>query len=390
MATHDGKKVLVVGAGIGGLATALALQNAGIDVEIYDDAADNMPNFGIMLASNGVAALRLLGVELVPGERGETLQTYEFRTPRGRAIRQMPMPEIHARLGTTGYLTSRADLREVLLAKASGIPLIRRSAVTGFEIGKTSGRVSIAFEGGRRVYGDAVIGTDGVHSVIRRQLVGTEPLGDSGYICWLGIVPFEHHRLTSGLVSGYLGAGQRFGISDIGGGRAFWWATKAMPAELSRNWSGGKAEVMRAYEGWADEAQQAIRATPEESIVAFPMVDRPFLEQWGKGPVTLLGDAAHPMLVNAGQGAAMVLEDAVVLGQSLATATHLVDGLRDYEDRRRDRTRQMVKRARLMSDLDQAERPMLRVARALSTHLPAPVLVKTMTALMTPSGPRKG
>ncbi|WP_030605655.1 FAD-dependent oxidoreductase, partial [Streptomyces rimosus] len=96
--------------------------------------------------------------------------------------------------------------------------------------------------------------------------------------------------------------------------------TKNMPPRESANWRGGKIDVLRSYAGWADEIRQVIQATPEEKIIPVPSRDRVFLERWGRGPVTLLGDAAHPMLTSLGQGSAMAIEDAAVLVRHLTGA----------------------------------------------------------------------
>lgn len=189
---------------------------------------------------------------------------------------------------------------------------------------------------------------------------------DSGYVCWLGIVPFEYPTLVPGNVRHYWGSGQRFGLIDIGHGRYYWWGTKNMPASESHDWQGTKDDIVLAYADWADEVRAVIDATPPEDILAVPSRDRAFLERWGEGPVTLLGDAAHPMLTTLGQGSGIAIEDAVVLAHTLAEPGATADlplALRRYEDRRRDRTRQMVATSRSLSDLEQAVSPAERKAR---------------------------
>ncbi|MFI0776843.1 FAD-dependent oxidoreductase [Streptomyces sp. NPDC021212] len=118
-----------------------------------------------------------------------------------------------------------------------------------------------------------------------------------------------------------------------------------------------------AYAGWADEVRQAIRQTPEESILTTPSHDRVFLDSWGRGPVTLLGDAAHPMLPSLGQGSGMAIEDAVVLSRHLARTADPLRALRDYEDERRQRTSDVVTAARSISAIEQATNPFRRPMR---------------------------
>ena len=157
-----------------------------------------------------------------------------------------------------------------------------------------------------------------------------------------------------------------------------------MSAAAARIWDGGKDEIARAFEGWAEEVRAAIHATPEREIISVPAQDRPFLHQWGKGPVTLLGDAAHPMLTSLGQGVGTAMEDAVVLARSLAVATDARQGLRDYESRRRLRAERMVHLSYRLSRIEQEKRRLPRMVRdAYIRWIPARVLYHQNISLLT-------
>ncbi len=361
MGKQRSKKAIVIGAGIGGLTTAVTLRRVGIDVEVYERAPELLAaGSGLSVMSNAISALNSVDIDLGLDKRGQAVESYVIRTAEGEVIRDLPFPDVCRRLGTPSVCISRSDLQAALLDAGGDVPIHLGHAMTGFE---HDDGVRVEFEGGRTARGDVLIGADGFRSAVRRQLVGIDDARDSGYVCWLGIVPFAHPKFPTGCVGHYWGSGQRFGLIDIGHGRAYWWGTKNMPAEESAQWSGGKAGVLHAYDGWADEVRAVIEATPEADILAMPSRDRPFLEHWGTGPVTLLGDAAHPMLTSLGQGAAMAIEDAVVLATSLAEATDPQQGLRDYENQRRERTRQMVANSREVSDFEQWESPLYRAMR---------------------------
>ncbi|MEU1901590.1 FAD-dependent monooxygenase [Nocardiopsis dassonvillei] len=356
------RTAIVVGAGIGGLTTAIALRRVGVDVRVYERAPElRASGSGLSVMSNAVAALDFLGIDLQLDKRGRTLDSYHVRDTRGRLIREFPFPEIIARLGVPSVCISRADLLRALTEEAAGIPIELGRAAERFE---TEGeRVRLHLSDGSADEADLLVGADGFHSVVRAQIAGPEPAHDSGYICWLGITDYEHPRFAPGSVVHYWGDGQRFGLVDIGHGRLYWWATKNMPAERSANWTGDKAEVMRALSGWPDEVREAVRVTPPADILAVPSRDRAFLERWGHGPVTLLGDAAHPMLTSLGQGSAMAMEDAVVLAHCLRESDHVPTALRAYEDSRRERTRGIVEATRAISDFEQSEGPVRRRVR---------------------------
>ncbi len=356
------KKVIVIGAGIGGLSTAVTLGRVGIDVEVHERAPELLAaGSGLSVMSNAISALDTLDIDLGLEKRGQVIESYTIREARGGVVRELPFPDVCRRIGTPSVCISRSDLQQAPLDAAGDVPIHLGHTVTGFEHGADGVRVS--FEDGGHAEGDILVGADGFRSTIRGRLAGIDDARDSGYVCWLGIVPFEHERFPTGCVGHYWGSGQRFGLIDIGRGRAYWWGTKNMPAEESADWRGGKAAVLAAYDGWADEVRAVIEATPEADILAVPSRDRPFLERWGTGPVTLLGDAAHPMLTSLGQGAAMAIEDAVVLATTLAERADSVDALRTYEDRRRERTRQMVATSRSVSEFEQLENPLRRAMR---------------------------
>ncbi|MEV6596510.1 FAD-dependent monooxygenase [Actinoplanes sp. NPDC051346] len=376
-------RVIVVGAGIGGLTAAVALRQVGIDVAIYERAAELRPaGTALSIMSNAVSALGTLGIDLHLDKRGRAIETFQFLTHDGRPIRTLPLKEIGDRLGAPSVNIGRAELQQALLDRLDGHPIELGATVTGFEA--TPDGVRVGFADGGEAHGDVLIGADGFHSVIRRQIAGPARPHEPGYVCWLAVAPLRHERLPDGAVHHYWGAGQRFGLIDIGHGRVYWWGTKNMRAAAARDWCGGKDRIARAYAGWADEVREAIRVTPAEAIVSVPARDRPFLEKWGTGPVTLLGDAAHPMLTSLGQGAGTAMEDAVVLAGSLAGATDLPQALRTYESRRRARTRRMVRTSRQLSLIEQLESPLPRRLRdAYFRWVPASVLYRQNESVLT-------
>ncbi|MDI9886413.1 FAD-dependent monooxygenase [Streptomyces sp. HNM0645] len=390
MASARPVKVLVVGAGIGGLTCAIALRRVGIDVEVHERAAElSDVGSGLSVMSNAVTALAGLGIDIGLEKRGQAVESFTVMDRRGRRIRDLPFQEVCDKIGTPSYCLSRADLQEALLAEAGDCPVHLGATAVGFETHDTG--VTVRFADGRTASGDLLIGADGFNSAVRRHLVGPEAPRESGYLYRLGVVPFQHPSVTTGSVRHYWGSGQRFGLIDIGRGCCYWWAAMSTPADPSGR-DRVKDTVRQAYTGWADEVRAVIEATPQEDILTVPSHDRVFLERWGDGPFTLLGDAAHPMLATLGQGAAMAMEDAVVLARTLAesaTGKDLVQALRVYEDRRRERTRSVVAESRRMSDLTHGAHRRGRLLRNTYFRLvPRPVLARqTAQALTYQDGP---
>lgn len=360
--TAQRPKVVVIGAGIGGLALAAALRRSGIDVEVYERAtALRTQGSGLGMVSNAIGALATLDIDLDLERRGEVITSFAIKDAQGGHIAWLPMPEVGKELGLPSVCISRGALHDGLLEEAGDVPIFLGAEAVRFE-NHVDG-ATVHFADGNRAWGDVVVGADGFNSAIRRQLTGPEEVLEPGYVCWLAIVPFSHPNLPTGAVAHYWGSGQRFGLLDISGGEFYWWGTKNMSVEAARNWRGTKGDLLAYYDGWADEVTAAIAVTVEEDIIAVPACDRAFLERWGEGRVTLLGDAAHPMLTSLGQGAAMAVEDAVVLAGALVHSTDPIAALRRYEEQRRDRTRMVVAASRALSESEQLEDPEQRRER---------------------------
>ncbi|MER7793174.1 FAD-dependent monooxygenase [Streptomyces sp. NPDC097640] len=361
--TSHRPKAVVIGAGIGGLTLAAALRQVDIDVEVYERATElRAAGSGLGVLSNGGAALDALGIDIGLEKRGQVLQRFGINDAEGNHITWYPIPELSEELGLPPTVViSRSALQQGLLEAVGDTPITLGAAAVGYENGPDG--ATVRFADGSRAHGDIVVGADGINSAVRRQITGPEPVYEAGYVCWLAIVPFSHPSFETGSVLHYWGSGQRFGLLDVGHGQTYWFGTKNMSVERAADWRGTKDEIVQAYAGWADEVQAAIRVTPEEDIIAIPARDRAFLEHWGDGRVTLLGDAAHPMLTSLAQGAGMAIEDAVVLAGTLARAGDLTAGLRSYEDQRRERTRLMVNASRALSEQEQLEDPRQRHER---------------------------
>lgn len=357
-------KVLIAGAGIGGLTAAIALRAKGIDAEVYEAATEQRcTGTALGLASNAVKVLRALGIDLGTGDCGQPLERFDVRTRAGKLIRSLPVREITAELGDPIVSIHRNDLIRTLEEAVGDLSVRYGAEIVDFGIGDSG--VSVACADGRMTHADVLIGADGIRSVVRAKLSGDLPPTGHGYVCWLATVPFSHPRMIRGYCGHYWGRGQRFGLIDIGAGMAYWWGTKNMPVARAGDWRGGKAEILAAFDGWAPEIAEVIEQTPQDAIVSVPAQDRPFLERWGTGPVSLLGDAAHPMQTGLSQGAGCAVEDGYVLAEAIARVSNPVAALRKYENIRRGRTRTLVRRSRRYSKLEQVQNPVGGVARNL-------------------------
>ena len=360
MPLRTSRTAIIIGGGIGGLAAGIALRQDGFRVEVFERAPRlHEVGAGLTLWPNAVRALRHLGL----GEAVAALAVPEvaggLRTPDGTLLLATSTADVQRLFGEPTLVLHRADLQRVLL-DAIGAECVRLGATfRRFEWGDE--RVTAHFEDGTEAHGALLVGADGLRSVVRAQLHGERAPTYAGYTAWRAVVPFNVHDLQPGET---WGAGARFGQVPLSDGRAYWFATKNAP-EGARSPGGEKAELLLLFGGWHAPIEALITATDEGALLRNDVYDRPPLQAWGRGRVTLLGDAAHPMTPNLGQGACQALEDAVVLARCLRDAVGPPEGLRAYEARRIPRTTALVEQSRRIGRVGQWQHPAATYARAL-------------------------
>ncbi|ANW17905.1 FAD-dependent monooxygenase [Streptomyces clavuligerus] len=372
-------KVLVAGSGVGGLTTAVALRSRGIEAEIFEAAPGPVVSGGgLGITSNATRVLGELGLGLPEAGVGRVCEHFRVCAADGTLMREIPIRSISEELGSPVVNVRRSELAALLRDGLGDTPVHYGFELTDYHntdntdntggTGTGTGTgVTIRAADGRTATGDVLVGADGIRSAVRARMTGPgpEPIHEHGYVCWIATVPFAHPRLPRGAAAHFWGRGQRFGLMDIGDGRAYWWGTKNTPGRRRLRWAGTKEDILRCFDGWAEEVRAAIAATPGSDIVCVPAQDRTFLTTWGTGPVTLVGDAAHPMLTSLSQGAGTAIEDGHALARHLATAPHPVTALRQYEAERRERTRWLVSASRRLSHLEQLQNPIAVLLRDL-------------------------
>ncbi len=339
-------KILIAGGGIGGLTTALCLATAGHEVDLFEQAdAFGEIGAGLQLSPNCSRVLHHLGLEQALDECGFLPEGSEFRDWKsGRVITHQPLGHtVLQQYGYPYYHMHRGDLLRVLVEAAdqhSNIQLHTAARAVGFAQDAAGVRLNLentSFEG------DVLVGADGIHSVIREQLWGNSQPEFTGNVAWRAVVPSE--RLPAGLIrpmsSVWWGPHKHFVHYYLRGGTL----VNCVCVVEKTGWEveswtepGEHAELLRDFAGWHADIQTLIERVDRDSLYKWALFDRPPMRQWGKGRVTLLGDACHPTLPFMAQGAAMAIEDAAVLSVCLTSSAHVAADLQRYETLRRPRT----------------------------------------------------
>uniref|UniRef100_UPI0024A8130C 3-hydroxybenzoate 6-monooxygenase n=1 Tax=Streptomyces sp. CC208A TaxID=3044573 RepID=UPI0024A8130C len=336
-------RIIVAGGGIGGLAAALSVERQGHDVVVLERRrAFEELGAGIQLGPNAFWALDRLGVGADVRDRAVFIDELRFMDgTSGACVARMPLTESYrARFRNPYAVVHRGDLYEPLLRAcraASRVTLVAGASVTGYT--QDAERVTVALADGTSVTGDALIGADGIRSVVRAQLVGDGEPRVSGHTIYRSVIPMEKvpEDLRWNAVTLWAGPAWHFVHYAIGGGEYLNLAatrddgaTVAVAGEPV-----DRTHVLSEFPGLGDTTRRLLELG--EDWRTWVLCDRDPVGDWTDGRVTLLGDAAHPMLQYAAQGACMALEDAVALGE-LLDRDAIAPSLRKYASERYDRT----------------------------------------------------
>ncbi|MFE0134656.1 FAD-dependent oxidoreductase [Streptomyces sp. NPDC059037] len=357
------RRVLIAGGGIGGIAAAVALQQQGIESLVFERAPQLRDGgAGLHLWTNGMLALDHMGLADRVREIAPAQETCHFATSSGRLIGDWPVGQFTTRYGQPTVAIGRSDLHAVL-RDSLDTPVRTGAEVSGYT--EHEAGVTVRFTDGTEETGDLLIGADGVHSAVRRGLLGPQPPDYTGYIAWRGHGRVDPAVVAPGTFRALFGPGTRFTYYDIAPGVVHWMSVANGPA-------GGRdqgtpeqtlAMLRDRHRGWTGPVDEVLAATDPASVIRSDVVDRSPDPVWGRGRVTLLGDAAHAISFNIGQGACQAIEDALVLAQRLAavdsaSAGELQAALRAYESERQERTAPMQKLARRIGRMGAMENRM--------------------------------
>ncbi|MET9270149.1 FAD-dependent monooxygenase [Kribbella sp. NPDC003557] len=351
------RTALVIGAGIGGLAAAIGLRRAGWSVSVLERAPVIAEvGAGLTLWPNAVKALGALGLD-VTDRSVPTISRGNILTPRGRWVRRN-----HP--GDVGVLAiHRADLHDVLRKALPESALHTDAEVTAVSV---DGSVTCADE---ELRADLVVAADGVNSLVRRTL-------------WSGEAVFQHRTVWRGVTapgsvwpvqeSLTMGRGVQFGVLPLPGERVYWFLTANEP-RANTSYGDERAEVLRRVGDWHEPIPALVAATPEDQVLHNDMLDIDPVPTFVKDHVVLLGDAAHAMTPDLGQGACQALEDAVVLAAN-------ADDLPRYDRERRARVHPMLTAARASVTRNSDTNPLRHAALLVAARLLPPATWRKATA----------
>jgi salicylate hydroxylase len=344
-------KIVIAGAGLGGLTAAACLLQRGFRVRVYEQAsALGEVGAGIQASANAVKVLYDLGLREALDRIVVRPKAFEFRRfDSAELMHRIPLGQQHeGAFGAPYFHIHRADLHELLVEKVRSLDpeaIVLDARTDHFE--ESADAVTLVLADGRRISGDVLVGADGIRSAIRPQILGETPVSYTGDVAWRAVVPVE--RLPADImdrvstvwcgpkkhaVMYYLRAGALMNFVGL--------VEHAQPESESWTQKRPWEELKADFAGWHPTIQTVIDAIDRDACFRYALNNRPPVGGWSTGRATLLGDAAHPTLPYIASGAAMAIEDAAVLARCLAERASAAAALQAYEQARVERTSRVV------------------------------------------------
>jgi 2-polyprenyl-6-methoxyphenol hydroxylase-like FAD-dependent oxidoreductase len=357
------RRVGIVGGGISGLTLALCLRARGIAARGVEIAPAFAPvGAGIGLGANAMAVMRHLGLSEALLSRGREIRNAQITDRRFRTLSDNDMRPIAARFGISVAI-HRAALHDVLANALE--PGQYRMGVTAEAIADDGEGVDVRFSDGATDRFDLLVGADGIGSQVRETTVAPRERIYSGYTCWRLTTDYDDDAEAGPRLAGLnemWGRGKRFGIVPIGGGRVYCFATDNAPRGRLDPVPGRASRLAQRFAEFGDPGA-AILARVRDEEIHHDDLDELAEGAWVKGRVALIGDAAHALTPNMGQGAAMGIEDAWVLAEELASGDPVPALLARFEARRRPRVAGVQGRSRMLGRMGQWSSPPLCALR---------------------------
>ncbi len=340
---HD-LDAIVIGAGIGGLTSAVALQRSGHRVRVIEQARELRPmGAGISLWSNGVKVLDALGLGADLAAVGGRMERMAYRDAQGAGLCDFSLAPLVERVGEYPYPVRRSDLQALLLGAVGAARVTTGQRCR--RIDDSGDRVVVHLENGDQLTGDLAVAADGTHSRVRAHVLGHEtPRTYLGYHNWNGLVPDAAALGDPRTWTMCVGRGHRVSTMPVRDGQYFFFDVPIAAATVQEQ--DPRAALREHFAGWNADVQRLIDAISPEGVADLAIHSHDPINSFARGRVVLLGDAAHTSAPDLGQGGCMAMEDALVLANYLETTNVGVeDALQRYSAERVPRAADILRRA---------------------------------------------
>jgi 2-polyprenyl-6-methoxyphenol hydroxylase-like FAD-dependent oxidoreductase len=325
----------IIGAGIGGLTTALMLKQKGLNIAIYESSDEIKPvGAGIIIANNGMQVFQKLGIQDKIEKAGNKISYMKITDTQLNTISVVDLTEYEKKYGVHNIAIHRGELQKIL-ANEIGYDKINLSKRLS-KIEKTA-LFKLTFDDNSTIETKLLIGADGIKSVVRNQLFDESHLRNANQICWRGICEINLPEKYNSELNEAWGKGKRFGFVKISKKKVYWYALTN-----AKNTNSDEVNLIENFKEFHKDILNIILATDKNKIVVSEIFDLKPINKWQDKNVCLIGDAAHATTPNLGQGACQAIEDAYVLGKLLDNGIAIENTFKEYEKLRRKKAHAIV------------------------------------------------
>lgn len=328
--------ITIIGAGIGGLVTALTLKQQGYPVHIYEGATEIKPvGAGIIMANNAMQVFQSLGIHELVAQAGNRISTMKITDAQLNNLSVVDLSSFEQQYGVANTAIHRGVLQQLLLETVGMEHISLGKRLVKIE---KKENYQLHFEDGAVTATRWLIGADGINSVVRKLLFPASKLRDAAQLCWRGVSEMElpdhyQHELNEAW-----GKGKRFGFVKLSANKVYWYALVNQHAK--------DKNLQRSFHDFHPDVQAIIAAGINTPIFTSDIVDLKPIDHWQQEQVCLVGDAAHATTPNLGQGACQAIEDAYILGRILAKGEAIQVAFQQYEQLRKPKALQIVNSSR--------------------------------------------
>ena len=346
-------KITIIGAGMAGLTTGIALKKFGHEVKIYEQAEQILPvGAAISLWSNGVKCLNYLGLTEQVSKLGGQMDNLAYVDGlTGDVMTQFSLMPLIEEVGQRPYPVSRADLQNMLMDEFGRDDIHLGKKMVALE--DDGQQVTVSFADGSTLQTELLVGADGTHSMTRAYVLGeTVERRYAGYVNWNGLVEISANLAPADQWTTFVGEGKRVSLMPVADNRFYFFFDVPLPVGLANDRSQYKTLLKEYFTGWCPQVQTLIDSIDEQRTNRVEIHDiEPFADFY-KGNVVIIGDAAHSTTPDIGQGGCQAMEDAIYLARALQINTlGLQDSLHRYQNKRNERANELVLRARKRCDV---------------------------------------
>lgn len=346
-------EIAIIGAGMGGLTTGIALKKFGHQVTIYEQTQQILPvGAAISLWSNGVKCLNYLGLTEQVAKLGGQMDHLAYVDGlSGDIMTQFSLYPLIEEVGQRPYPVSRAELQNMLMDEFGREDIQLGKKMIALE--DQTDQVKITFADGSEVLTDLLVGADGTHSMTRTYVLDEQvERRYAGYVNWNGLIEISEDLAPAEQWTTFVGEGKRASLMPVSDHRFYFFFDVPLPVGLENDRSQYQRLLKEYFEGWCPQVQHLIDSIDEQKTNRVEIHDIEPFAHFYKGRVVIVGDAAHSTTPDIGQGGCQAMEDAIYLARALQINTlGLQDALKRYQNKRNERTGEMVLRARKRCDV---------------------------------------